>query len=101
MSEAAPIPLISSAVGQCTGCGGLLFADKFHLCAANLHLHEGAISREVVAQLLVTSYVAAPPAPTTTGILTEPPALNVTNDRTHCEACGLTLDPSVMHRCGT
>jgi len=101
MNDAVPvsIPIISTAVGQCTGCGSLLFANVFHICAANMHLHEGAIAQEVLKQLLVTSYVAAPPAPTTTGIVTEPPALKQTVSRTHCEVCEQRLDPTAMHLC--
>ena len=93
------IPVISNAVGQCTGCGGLLFPNVFHICAANLSLHEGAISQEVLKQLLVTSYVPAPPASNEAGILTEPPVLLVSNSRTHCDACQQALDPNVMHKC--
>ena len=96
---AAEIPLISSAVGQCTGCGGLLFRNMFHICASNMHLHEGAISQEVLKQLLATSYIPAPPTANNSAMLTEPPALAVSNSRTQCEVCEGQLDPAVMHRC--
>ena len=95
----ADIPIVSSAVGLCSGCGGLLFGNVFHICAANMNLHEGAISQEVLKQLLVTSYVPPPPASNNSAMLTEPPAVAVSNSRTHCEACGGALDPAVMHRC--
>lgn len=93
------IPIISAAAGQCTGCGGLLFRNVFHICAANMSLHQDAISQEVLKQMLATSYVPPPPAPSDAGILTEPPVLLVSNSRTHCDACGERLDPNVMHRC--
>ena len=93
------IPIISSAVGQCTACGGLLFRNLFHICAGNMNLHEGAIAQEVLKQLIVTSYVPPPPASNNSAILTEPPAVAVTNSRTHCEACGDALNPHVMHKC--
>lgn len=64
-----------------------------------MHLHEGAIAQDVLKQLLVTSYVPAPPAPSSSPLLTEPPTLAQTTSRTHCEACGQMLDPSIMHRC--
>ena len=95
----ADIPVISSAVGQCSGCGGLLFPHVFHICAANMNLHEGAIAQEVLKQLLVTSYVPPPPSASDAGMLTEPPLLAVSNSRTHCDACGERLDPNAMHRC--
>lgn len=90
---------MSLPVGQCSGCGGLLFANVFHVCAANIHLHEGAIAHEVLTQLMVTSYVPAPPAPSSSAMLSDPPSLTQTSSRTHCEACGQALHPSVMHRC--
>lgn len=93
------IPLISSAVAQCSSCGGLLFRNVFHICAGNMQLHEGAITHEVLKQLMVTSYVHAPPPSNDAGILTEPPVLQVSNSRTQCEACLEPLDPNVMHIC--
>lgn len=93
------IPIVSNAVARCTGCGGLLFVNVFHICAANMSLHEGAISREVLTQIMATSFVPAPPEPSTSAMLTEPPTLNQTTSRTQCEACGEALSPSVMHRC--
>ncbi len=93
------IPLISSAVAQCSGCGGLLFMNVFHICAANMALHEGAIAHEVLKQMAATSYVPAPPPSNDAGLLTEPPAVAVSNSRTHCEACLEPLDPTAMHKC--
>lgn len=93
------IPPSVPAVAQCRGCGGLLFANVFHICAFNRSLHENVFSQEELTRLIATSYVPAPPAPSDAGIMTEPPALAVTNSRTHCEACGNALDPAVMHKC--
>lgn len=95
----ADIPVISSAVGLCSACGGLLFRNVFHICAGNMNLHEGAIAQEVLKQLLVTSYVPPPPAANNSAMLTEPPAVAVSNSRTHCDACLQGLDPNVMHKC--
>lgn len=96
---AGEIPIISSAVARCTGCGGLLFANVFHVCAANMALHEGAIAQDVLKQLMATSYVPAPPEPSTSAMLTDPPAVLQTNSRTQCNACLAPLDPNAMHRC--
>lgn len=93
------IPIVSSAVGLCSGCGGLLFPHVFHICAANMNLHEGAIAQEVLKQLLVTSYVPPPPAANNSAMLTEPPSVAVSNSRTHCEGCQQPLDPKAMHKC--
>ena len=96
---ATDIPLVSSAVGICSGCDGLLFPHVFHICAANMALHEGAIAQDVLKQLLVTSYVPPPPAANNSAMLTEPPAVAQTNSRTHCDACLQELNPAVMHKC--
>lgn len=93
------IPPALPAIAQCQGCGGLLFANVFHVCAFNMSLHEGAFSQDELRKLIATSYVPAPPAPSDAGILTEPPLLAVSNSRTHCNACGGRLDPNVMHTC--
>jgi hypothetical protein len=95
---ASDIPIISTAAGQCSACGGLLFRNVFHICAGNYSLHQDAISQEVLSQLLATSYVPAPPS-NDAGISTEPPVLLVSNSRTHCDACLEPLDPNVMHIC--
>jgi len=99
VSDLQPIPIVSKAVAQCQGCGGLLFANVFHVCAFNMRLHEGAFSDEELKRLVATSYVPAPPPSNEAGILTEPPLLAVTNSRTHCNACQGALDPNVMHKC--
>jgi len=93
------IPPAMPAVAQCAGCGGLLFANVFHVCAFNVALHEGAYSAEDLKKMIATSFVPAPPASNDAGILTEPPMLMVSNSRTHCEACDQSLDPNVMHKC--
>jgi len=93
------IPPSVPAVAQCKGCGGLLFANVFHVCAFNMALHEGAFSEDELRQLVATSYVPAPPPSNDAGIATEPPVLLVSNSRTHCDACLEPLHPNVMHRC--
>jgi len=93
------IPPAVPAVAQCRGCGGLLFANVFHVCAFNMNLHEGSFSPEELTRLVATSYVPAPPPANDAGILTEPPVVLATNSRTHCEACLEPLDPNAMHKC--
>lgn len=93
------IPPAVPALAQCRGCGGLLFANVFHVCAFNMALHEGAYSPEALKQLIATSYVPVPPPSNEAGIATEPPLLAVSNSRTHCNACLEPLDPNVMHKC--
>jgi len=92
------IPPVIPAIAQCR-CGGLLFANVFHVCAFNQSLHEGAYSDDELKKLIATSYVPAPPPSNDAGILTEPPILLVSDSRTHCEACLQALDPNVMHKC--
>lgn len=92
------IPSITPAIAQCQ-CGGLLFANVFHVCAFNQSLHEGAFSDDELKKLIATSYVPAPPPSNDAGIATEPPVLLVSNSRTQCEACLEPLDPNVMHVC--
>jgi len=96
--EVQRIPPVTPAVAQCRGCGGLLFANVFHVCAFNVALHEGAFSDEELKRLVATSYIPAPPS-NDAGISTEPPVLLVSDSRTHCEACLEPLDPNVMHKC--
>jgi len=100
MTEKNPlrIPPSVPAVAQCQ-CGGLLWANVFHVCAFNQSLHEGAFSADELKNLIATSYVPAPPAPSDAGIATEPPVLLVSDSRTHCEACLTPLNPNVMHKC--
>jgi hypothetical protein len=93
------IPPATPAVAQCQGCGGLLFANVFHVCAFNMRLHEGAFSDDELKRLVATSYVPAPPGSNDAGILTEPPVLLVSDSRTHCDVCLEALDPNVMHVC--
>jgi hypothetical protein len=93
------IPPATGAVAQCRGCGGLLFANVFHICAFNMNLHEGSFSQEELTRLIAASYVPAPPPSNEAGIVTEPPLLMVSNSRTHCDACLEALDPNAMHVC--
>ena len=93
------IPPSTSAIAQCAGCGGLLWANVFHVCAFNVALHEGAFSDDELKRLVATSYVPAPPPSNEAGMATEPPTLLVSNSRTQCEACLEPLYPNVMHQC--
>jgi hypothetical protein len=87
------------AIGQCGGCGGLLFANVFHVCIHNIHLYEGSIPKAELDQLASHSYVPPPPMANDSGVFSEPPDVIQKTGRTNCEACGEALNPTVMHTC--
>jgi hypothetical protein len=89
----------TGAIGQCQGCGGLLFANVFHVCAANVELYRATIAPDVLSKLVAEGYVAPPPAASDSGVLSAPPEVTVKTDRTHCEHCNEPLDPTVYHKC--
>jgi hypothetical protein len=89
----------TGAIGQCSGCGGLLFANVFHICAANMDLYRGTIAQETLDAMAANSYVPPPPAASDSGVLSAPPDVTVRTGRTHCEHCKEALDPAVYHKC--
>jgi hypothetical protein len=90
---------MSQPLGQCSGCGGLLFANVFHVCPANVHLYQGTIPQEELDKLVAGSYVPPPPAASDSGVFAEPPELVHKTGRTHCEHCEEPLHPDVYHKC--
>jgi hypothetical protein len=84
------IRLTLAAAGICTGCGEFVYAGVYHKCGQPYR--RGGPDGEVVA-------VDPAPSASTEKWYSQPPNVQQTVTRTHCEACGDTLPAHERHVC--